>query len=305
MHVAVIGAGLAGLAAATDLARSGHTVTVWEKSRGAGGRTATRRGPDGMRFDHGAPFLHDGAARLGGLAGLADHQLTHPDETTTLESVGDGANNAPAKAFASALDVRTGVRVAIVAPVDGGWALHDDAGTALGTADAVIVAAPAPQAADLLREGAPQLAYLASGVEFDSCWAVMAAWERPLSLPFTAANAVHGLEWAVAEAPKPGRSSGERWVLQADADLSREHLEAEAAAIGPLLLGRFVAACGVSIPPPLHLAAHRWRYSRPATPLDERFLREGTLLAAGDWCGGTTAGAAIRSGRAAAASLIG
>lgn len=101
MRIAVIGAGLAGLTAARELA--GHEVVVFEKSRGPGGRTATRRGPDGMRFDHGAPALHDRGAPLTGLPALA----THAGET-----VGDGANNAPAKALAKGLDVRAGVRVA-------------------------------------------------------------------------------------------------------------------------------------------------------------------------------------------------
>ncbi len=58
MRVAVVGAGLAGLAAARELDAAGHEVVIYEKSRGAGGRTSTRQSPHG-RFDHGAPFLHD------------------------------------------------------------------------------------------------------------------------------------------------------------------------------------------------------------------------------------------------------
>ena len=64
MHdVAVIGAGLSGLSAARHLAKSGLDVLVLEKSRGLGGRAATRRiewpGPGGksLIFDHGAQFF--------------------------------------------------------------------------------------------------------------------------------------------------------------------------------------------------------------------------------------------------------
>ena len=42
-RVAVIGAGLAGLACATALARAGHAVTVLDKGRGPGGRMSARR----------------------------------------------------------------------------------------------------------------------------------------------------------------------------------------------------------------------------------------------------------------------
>ncbi|MFM7188226.1 MAG: FAD-dependent oxidoreductase [Armatimonadota bacterium] len=43
VDVAIIGAGLAGVAAAGDLAAAGKSVLVIDKSRGIGGRMATRR----------------------------------------------------------------------------------------------------------------------------------------------------------------------------------------------------------------------------------------------------------------------
>jgi renalase len=55
MTVAVIGAGLAGLTVATHLQNQGHEVVVFDKSKGPGGRCATRRNSAGW-FDHGAPF---------------------------------------------------------------------------------------------------------------------------------------------------------------------------------------------------------------------------------------------------------
>ena len=55
-HVAIVGAGCAGLAAAWSLARAGHQCTVFEKSRGFSGRAATRRRGDSC-YDHGANFF--------------------------------------------------------------------------------------------------------------------------------------------------------------------------------------------------------------------------------------------------------
>ena len=59
-RVAVVGAGISGLTAASHLARGGYAVTVYETGRGPGGRTSTRRaGPDGAgwQFDHGAQYF--------------------------------------------------------------------------------------------------------------------------------------------------------------------------------------------------------------------------------------------------------
>ena len=53
--IAVIGAGLAGLTVARELSQY-HQVTVFEKSRGVGGRLATRYAGD-YEFDHGAQFF--------------------------------------------------------------------------------------------------------------------------------------------------------------------------------------------------------------------------------------------------------
>ena len=56
MTCLIIGAGMAGLTAANLLQNAGWAVTVVDKSRGVGGRMATRR-LGASRFDHGAQFF--------------------------------------------------------------------------------------------------------------------------------------------------------------------------------------------------------------------------------------------------------
>ncbi|NCY02474.1 MAG: FAD-dependent oxidoreductase, partial [Planctomycetia bacterium] len=64
--VAIVGAGIAGLAAASVLADRGRRVVVVEKSRGIGGRMATRRLGAAI-CDHGAQFFTVRGAAFGGL----------------------------------------------------------------------------------------------------------------------------------------------------------------------------------------------------------------------------------------------
>ncbi len=61
-RIAVVGAGLAGLGAARALAGAGREVVVFEKSRGLGGRLATRR-VEGAVLDHGCPVIEVPARR--------------------------------------------------------------------------------------------------------------------------------------------------------------------------------------------------------------------------------------------------
>ncbi len=63
LDVLIIGAGMAGLTAAQELQRAGRRVLVLDKSRGIGGRMATRRIGDAT-FDHGAQFITARDARF-------------------------------------------------------------------------------------------------------------------------------------------------------------------------------------------------------------------------------------------------
>src|SRR5689334_16268733 len=58
--VAIIGAGMSGLAAAHKLRDAGYTVTLFEKNADAGGRANTGR-REGFIYDHGAQYIKKGA----------------------------------------------------------------------------------------------------------------------------------------------------------------------------------------------------------------------------------------------------
>jgi monoamine oxidase len=64
VRVAVIGAGLAGLAAAVDLARAGAGVTVFEARDRVGGRAWSGVMPDGARYERGGEFIEAGYDRV-------------------------------------------------------------------------------------------------------------------------------------------------------------------------------------------------------------------------------------------------
>lgn len=62
LKVAIIGAGMAGLTCAQDLAQCGMDVVVFDKGRGLGGRMATRRTDGSFQFDHGTQYLSSHSA---------------------------------------------------------------------------------------------------------------------------------------------------------------------------------------------------------------------------------------------------
>jgi NAD(P)-binding Rossmann-like domain len=98
-HVAIIGAGIAGLAVAHRLGQSGPRVTLFEKGRGVGGRMATR-GISELQFDHGAQYFTVKGDRFRAMA-KQWKAAGHADDWFDGAFVGLPAMAAPARALAA------------------------------------------------------------------------------------------------------------------------------------------------------------------------------------------------------------
>ncbi len=181
-RVAVVGAGIAGLAAAWELARAGCAVTVLESERRPGGMIMTERrdgfviegGPDGFLAtepeipelagelgiaDHlveqnarGA-FLWNGAAleplEEGRAAALLGIDARAADVTAGFRSFAGGMGEI-ADALAGRLELRFTQGVTSLAPRPAGWRLAVTGGSA-HDADCVVLALPAYAAGRLLE----------------------------------------------------------------------------------------------------------------------------------------------------------
>jgi predicted NAD/FAD-dependent oxidoreductase len=322
VRVAVIGAGISGLTAARTLQDQGHEVQVFEKARGSGGRSATRRDAQ-WHFDHGAQYftVRDPRFRQA-VAAWREQGLVKPwplrSGRVVRGEIRESSNDrerfvavpgmsALARHLGADLNLRTGTRVTPPSRNAGRWRLRDPDGEDLGSFDRLIVSAPAPQAQALMAPIAPGLAAQAGAVQYDPTWAVMlgiASEDHP------ATNGLFfddgPLSWAAENASKPGRS-GHTWVLHASAEWTRMHLDATAQQVADALADYF---CRVTGFPPHSIAyrsAHRWLYARVSNPLEADALwdPELGLGACGDWCREARIEGAFLSGQAVAGRLLG
>lgn len=319
-HIAVIGAGLAGLTAARLLHDRGYRVRLFDKGRSPGGRLSVRRHGH-FAFDHGAQYFTVRDQRLADIVRTwsservvapwsgrvgALEKGTWRDTSALHRYVGIPGMNALAKHTAEGLNLTTATRVAQITQDGLTWRLLADDGSQLASCDILIVATPAAQAATLL-DGHGHLATTAHNCTMQPCWAVMLGFDQPISMPYDAAF-IHDscLAWIARNSTKPGRPPSEAWVLHATPGWSSAHIDDPPADILANTIAEFSRLLDTPLPKPAFSTAHRWRYASVSYPLDTGALWDAArrLAVCGDWCHGGRIEGAFLSGQAAAQHIL-
>lgn len=319
LRIAVVGAGLAGSLAARSLEDLGEQVELFEKSERPSGRMSTRRTVDG-EFDHGAQYftcrdrtfqryvdswLESGALAewTAPIAAFKDGQLQSYSRETRYVAMPH--MNELGKRLTRLMNIQYGVRVAAIDRSQQGWMLTDNEQRTFGPYDRVILALPAPQAAELLLDEQSLAAQLRAQT-FHACWAVMASLAQPLPVDFGGAFINSGnISWIARNQTKPGRSgAGESLVLHATPEWTATHFDDDKPKVAEQLMQQLWPALGLDEAHDITSCdAHRWMYARPVSPaaLPYRclFNADRTLIACGDWASGGRVEGAFLSGAAA------
>lgn len=306
-RIAVIGAGMAGLAAARALQEAGRSVTVWEKNNRVGGRISTRSctASNGARvcFDDGAQNIKsDGTALDDAVAALKNkpHQafisapvgLHHNGRIRP----GDEASNAARKwscrdglaqlpqSLADGLDVRFNTSISVLRENAHDIKLLDASGDTLDTAAHVIITALAPQAADLLdasiwrdaenKRAATKRIALLRGVEYSRCLSVLLFFAVPCDdaswYALLARDREHPLLWLARENAKGfvPQNSGTALVAQLGHAASTELWDESDERIAAQTARWIAEILGQDFASPQWSAVTRWRHSQPRNTID-------------------------------------
>lgn len=296
----VIGAGISGLIAACYLQKKGMQVTVLEKSRGFGGRMATRRIAAGV-FDHGAQFIsvHGMFFRVI-IEDLQDQGLIREWSRGFLN--GDGLLNldgylrfcgtqgmaAVAKALAAPLQVELQETITQLQIQAQGWKVQAESGKTW-EADALILTPPLPQSLHLLKNSTisleEELEARLKAVKYDPAVVVMALLDGPSGLPEPGALAqtdpLSPVAWIVDNQIK-GISPVPAVTVIGTPHFSRSQWKQDKTETGQRL---WQAAQHWIQAQATELEVHRWRFAQVKEPLSENYLllrQSPPLLLAGD-----------------------
>ena len=299
--IAVIGAGLAGLVVSRELAGT-HDVCVFEKSRGAGGRMATRRaGP--LEFDHGAQFFTaQSEAFRSFLEPLLEAGVVSewPARFAEFERerivarrrwrndyphyVGVPGMSAVGKKLAVGLDIRFGTVVRSMARKSERWQLFGDGRELLGEFDWVIVTAPAAQASELLAS--TSIAAHAASVRMHACYALLLGFDEPRDLPWDAAMVRDAdISWISVNSSKPGRTAPFSLVVHSTNAWADAHVDDDDESVRHHLVEECREVAGIDAAGATFIDLHRWRYANVDRQDGELYaLDAGQRLAmCGDW----------------------
>lgn len=298
--IAVIGAGLSGLTFASRLNAKAE-VTVFEKSRGIGGRMATRYA-ENYEFDHGAqyftakgkafqeflePFVEKGIVRnwqpnLVTLSkgGSKQRVSNHPSYVASPRM------NALAKEMAADLKLVGNTQVDKVKGSPGAWELFDKEGSSHGVFDEVVFAIPSHQAAALVPEEFEYMEQIKQ-VKMDACFSLMLGFENPLQVDFDGAF-VEGssIGWISVNSSKPQRPQGFSMMVQSQNRWAEANVDEDKDKVQAMLLEEASQLLNHDLSSAEHQVLHRWLYASTSVPAGENFFHDerNQLACSGDWC---------------------
>lgn len=314
-RLAIVGAGPSGLAAAWKLRDSDWMVTVFEKSRGLGGRAASRT-RHGVRLDPGANYIKTGSAAIEDLLRnqLPSEELVEIqgdvwtfDKTGRISPGDPDHNEEPkltyttgistlGKLLAKAADCEI-LRQTLVKRLDrneGGWFLEDQSGQRFGPFHSVLLTPPAPQSATILEASGLGDSLLTASLReseyyrqftfafgFDETPDRLGDFHALINL-----DGGHPISWLSFQNDKPGHISNGQTVVavQMQPEWSFEHFEDDIPGLANIARDCLLELLDWKAEP-AWFDFHRWKFAHPSSAADAaaaRSLESEGLFVSGD-----------------------
>ena len=316
-RIAVIGAGMCGASVAHLLRQHSVAVSVFEKSRGSGGRMATRRLAHNQSLDLGTPFFIAQDRQFleqvrvweqQGFIAKWEANLFHsqngqlrPMTDQPHRWVGTPRMSSLTRALLNGTHTHYRTHITTAHRDNNQWWLHDEHQQQFGPFTHLVITAPANQAMALLHDS-PALSTQVEKAKLSAVWVVGLLFDQPLATRIDGGLVDHGpLQWCVRDSSKSQRSkAGDNWVIHASTEWSQSYLEQSPQWIIKTLTEHFADLIQCPIPPAHTALAHRWRYAHSNPLANGNALADTTmgLYVCGDWStGGNVEGAWLSAQR--------
>ena len=322
--VAIIGAGLSGVTCGRQLQAAGLRVCLLDKSRGLGGRMATRRvsghAENDLRVDHGLRYWQP---QSDGLKALTEELVaaevlkpwdasfyeirqvgvTTPEVESETRYVADAGMSAIAKyltkAFTPGENLLTNHRAMRLRYQEDGWQIECEGGEIV-RAKQCAIAIPAPQAAELLQNtDAPEdlseaISHL-NAVAYIPCITVIAGYHSRYSNQMGELDSKGwavtdfvgtSTDWIALDSSKRADASSPVIVIHSKVNFAQQYIDSgDLQPAASVLLRANARKFADWMAQPNWFQIHRWRYAYVETSYPASVLSASeTLACGGDWC---------------------
>jgi predicted NAD/FAD-dependent oxidoreductase len=309
----IIGAGISGLLAGKILSQAGIDVSILEKSRGVGGRMATRRFENGV-FDHGAQYFtaRDRKFRqwvnawqevkaIESWFGHDPKADIFPTRKNHPRFIGVKGMTSVPKELAKGLVIQTNTHVKSISNKDNLWVARTERGDRYN-GSRIIISAPIPQSLNLLESGGVSLPKnnleALHAIDYQPCIAGLVLMKRPSAIPSPGGKQFDqgNIQWMGDNTQKGISPKMTAVTIHASPDFSRENFALPAQELAGSLIAAASPWLGQEV---LDWQIHKWHYSKPIKTYSEKFLEIpelSGLYIIGDGFGGAKVEGAALSG---------
>jgi len=301
-NIAIIGAGIAGLTLANKL-KGKYDVTVFEKSRGVGGRMATRYADD-YQFDHGAQYFTAKSPEFiefveklknEGVIDIWNARFVELDgNKITKEHVWD--ENAPhllaipkmnqiGKYLAQGIKTNVNCHIDSLVRYNNEWKIFNNEGVCVGTYDYIVSAIPPEQADELIFDNV-KFKHDLPQYQMSACFSLMLGFKTPKDLPFEAALVNNqDISWISVNSSKPDRPKGYSILVHSTNQWADSNIESDIEWVRSHMIKQLEHVTQVKMTDHDYINIHRWKYANIGQQDGPKFLedKKNSIAAIGDW----------------------
>jgi renalase len=266
-HYIIIGAGISGMTLAQRLRSKGLSVLILEKSKGVGGRMATRRWNDQL-FDHGAQHIRMNPKTQSLLDQWSHENLLSPwQENSFICPLGISKL---AKSMAAHLEIQLEKKVIHVQKIDTNYKLSSEDGSHFITKN-LVLSSPLPQSLQLLSHSNINYDKKLESIQYAKALVFLVSHKSALNFQLPDYQEWNsGPLFSITNQNKKFDKPGFAFTFTMSPDWSDTHFELN----DELLNTHFKQTLDLlkfQIPQSSELQIKKWRYSHPTSTWTDKF----------------------------------
>jgi renalase len=300
--IAIIGAGISGITIAKKLADY-NEVTIFDKSRGIGGRMATKRWQN-YHFDHGAQFFTAKSKEFKALCQQAKNdgiieewncnfaEITADKITRKWQFnqqkphfVAKPQMNNLCKYLAQDLNILLKKQIQEIDFSSQKWSLKTTENEIFNNFDYLIIAIPSHQAINLIPKNFKYFDII-SNIKMSGCFTLMLGFKEKIKTEFEAALVKNSIiSWISINSSKPQRPKEFTLIANSSNKWADQNIEQDLETVKKELIINLGKIIALDVEKISYQNIHRWRYANAPLIKGEKSLFDNSLKIGicGDW----------------------